>query len=152
MDARGAWYVVGPLMGLVIVGLLWVANRPLGALGGYIDVHDWARKPSSKVGWRLFFLVGVIGGGALHALISGSVHRTLAYGGFVGQVAAPAGQAALLAFAGVLMGYGARKAGGCTSGHGLCGSALASPASFVATMTFMAAAVGGAQLLAAVLP
>jgi len=34
---RAPWFVAGPAMGLVIVGLLWVANRPRGALGGYVD-------------------------------------------------------------------------------------------------------------------
>jgi uncharacterized membrane protein YedE/YeeE len=32
-------------------------------------------------------------------------------------------------------------AGGCTSGHGNCGTAQRSPASWVATCTFMGAAV-----------
>jgi uncharacterized membrane protein YedE/YeeE len=41
----------------------------------------------------------------------------------------------------VVMGYGARMAGGCTSGHGICGTAQRSPASFTVTATFMATAV-----------
>lgn len=45
---RGAWYLVGPLMGVVIVAMLWVANRPLGALGGYVDLEAWLRRPSQK--------------------------------------------------------------------------------------------------------
>ena len=36
---RGAWYLVGPLMGAVIVAMLWATNRPLGALDGYIDLQ-----------------------------------------------------------------------------------------------------------------
>jgi uncharacterized membrane protein YedE/YeeE len=39
------------------------------------------------------------------------------------------------------MGYGARWAGGCTSGHGLSGSSIVSPASLAAAATFMATAV-----------
>ena len=42
----------------------------------------------------------------------------------------------------MLIGYGAKTAGGCTSGNGLSGTAIGSKASFVATMTFMATAVG----------
>jgi uncharacterized membrane protein YedE/YeeE len=53
----------------------------------------------------------------------------------------------VLVAAGMMIGYGARRAGGCTSGHGMCGAALASPASLVATMTFMATAVAVTNLL-----
>jgi uncharacterized membrane protein YedE/YeeE len=141
---RGAWYLVGPLMGLVIVGLLWVTNRPLGALGGYVDLHGFARKPSAKAGWRLFFLGGVVLGGLIAAIVAGGPHPSLAYD--LAGVSGTAQQLALLATAGVLMGYGARTAGGCTSGHGLCGSALASPASWVATGTFMATAIAAEHL------
>jgi hypothetical protein len=43
--------------------------------------------------------------------------------------------------AGVLVGYGAKLAGGCTSGNGLSGTAIFSPASLVATGTFFATAI-----------
>jgi hypothetical protein len=45
------------------------------------------------------------------------------------------------------MGTGARVAGGCTSGHGICGTAQGSPASFVATGTFMATAMIAARVM-----
>jgi uncharacterized membrane protein YedE/YeeE len=41
----------------------------------------------------------------------------------------------------VVMGYGARMAGGCTSGHGICGTAQRSPASWAAMISFMSTAV-----------
>ncbi len=147
MDARGAWYLVGPAMGLVVVGLLWVANRPLGALGGWIDLHALMRRPSEKAGWRLFFLAGIVGGGLLHALLAGGPQPTFAYAG----PSAPLSSPLVLGLAGALMGYGARTAGGCTSGHGICGTALGSPASFVATMTFMATAIAVANVVTRVL-
>ena len=43
--------------------------------------------------------------------------------------------------AGVLIGYGAKLAGGCTSGNGLSGNAILSPASLVATATFFGTAI-----------
>jgi hypothetical protein len=42
--------------------------------------------------------------------------------------------------AGLLVGFGARVGGGCTSGHGVCGLPRFSPRSFVATGIFMAVA------------
>lgn len=47
----------------------------------------------------------------------------------------------LLIAAGLLVGFGAVRGGGCTSGHGVCGIARLSPRSIVATLAFMATAV-----------
>ncbi len=47
---------------------------------------------------------------------------------------------ALMAVAGVLVGFGAVYGNGCTSGHGVCGISRGSARSIVATATFMAAA------------
>lgn len=49
--------------------------------------------------------------------------------------------APLLIAAGLLVGFGTRLGGGCTSGHGVCGISRLSPRSLVATATFMAAAM-----------
>ena len=55
---------------------------------------------------------------------------------------------AVVVFVGaVVMGYGARLAGGCTSGHGICGTAQRSPASWAVTATFMATAIVVTALL-----
>jgi uncharacterized membrane protein YedE/YeeE len=47
---------------------------------------------------------------------------------------------ALMAVAGLLVGFGATYGNGCTSGHGVCGISRGSMRSIVATLTFMAAA------------
>jgi uncharacterized membrane protein YedE/YeeE len=46
-----------------------------------------------------------------------------------------------MAMAGLLVGFGTRLGGGCTSGHGVCGLSLGSKGSVVATLIFMGAAV-----------
>ena len=46
----------------------------------------------------------------------------------------------LLAFAGILVGFGTRPGNGCTSGHGICGLASQSPYSIAATAVFFATA------------
>jgi uncharacterized protein len=48
----------------------------------------------------------------------------------------------VLIVAGVLIGFGAKTAGGCTSGNGLAGCSLGSPASMAATATFFSTAIG----------
>jgi uncharacterized protein len=43
----------------------------------------------------------------------------------------------VMAGAGLLVGLGTRMAGGCTSGHGVCGVSRGSPRSIIATLVFM---------------
>jgi uncharacterized membrane protein YedE/YeeE len=78
-----------------------------------------------------------------HAYLAGLPLGTLLALILVPQViAAPVLPAswALLAISGLLVGFGARLGGGCTSGHGVCGIARLSPRSIIATGVFMAVA------------
>jgi hypothetical protein len=49
--------------------------------------------------------------------------------------------------AGLLVGFGSRMGGGCTSGHGVCGIARFSARSIAATAIFMAAAIATVVLM-----
>ena len=49
----------------------------------------------------------------------------------------------------ILVGVGTRLGKGCTSGHGVCGVGSLSNTSFVNVATFLAFAIGTAQLVAA---
>jgi uncharacterized protein len=46
-----------------------------------------------------------------------------------------------VAVGGLLVGFGSRMGGGCTSGHGVCGFARLSVRSIAATLIFMGTAV-----------
>ena len=76
----------------------------------------------------LLFLAGLLGGGV--------VARVVAPEAF-GAITTPL---PLLALAGVLVGFGTRLGGGCTSGHGVCGISRGSLRSIAATGTFMVVA------------
>ena len=54
-----------------------------------------------------------------------------------------------LLFGGMMVGFGAQMAGGCTSGHGLSGCARLIPASLISTMVFMLSAIGLSLLMEA---
>jgi uncharacterized protein len=113
---RPAWYVLGPLIGLVVVGLLVTINERFGVLGGYSNVvRLLAGAPTVADGY-----------GWLTRAFSGS-----------GQIVV----GLLLLVAGVLIGFGAKTAGGCTSGNGLGACSAGSTAGFVATATFMGTAI-----------
>ena len=139
-------YIVGPLIGLLAVGLFAVANKPLGASGAYVQTVTFLRlRPTAEV-WRVWYFGGILAGGLLAALLRGGASFGLDYGA-LGRELPLFALIPILFAAGVLMGYGARWAGGCTSGHGICGTSTLSPGSIAAMMSFMATAVGITALL-----
>ncbi len=75
--------------------------------------------------------------------MAGLVLAPLAYAGLGGSLPPVTVGASfpLLILAGLLVGFGARLGGGCTSGHGVCGIGRGSPRSLAATAPFMAVAV-----------
>jgi len=80
--------------------------------------------------WRLVFLIGLIGGAALSFSLwdSAALFRPMR----------PLG---VMAVAGLLVGFGTRLGGGCTSGHGVCGVSTGSKDSIAATFIFIATAI-----------
>ena len=139
------WYVVGPLMGLTVVGLYAVANKYLGVSGAYVQVVDFARgRPLEP--WRLWFLGGTVAGAALVALLGGSPQTGLEWGALGDELPLPL-LVPTLFLGGAMIGFGARWAGACTSGHGISGCATRSRGSLVAVATFMSTAVAVTFLL-----
>lgn len=143
--SRPPFFVIGALLGLTVVGVLATLNERMGALGGYSAVFERVTGRTVSVGWRAWFLLGIFLGALIFRLLAGETSAGDGYGWltrtFTGEWEWVAG--VLLLGGGVLIGFGAKTAGGCTSGNGICGTALGSAASFVATATFMAVAIGG---------
>jgi hypothetical protein len=132
-------YVGGILLGLLVVAVLWALNERLGVSGGLAEIAH------RRFGWRSWFVFGIVGGALLFSLLAGAWRVGDGYGWLADHGPVTTGLA--LAGAGVLIGLGTRTAGGCTSGHGIAGTALGSVASFVSTATFMATAVVTAFVL-----
>ncbi len=125
----------GMLIGAAASLLLWGAGHAAGVSGIAAGVFS---ERGDAWRWRAEFVAGLVVGGVLLRVVA---PERLG--------AAPASLAAL-AVAGVLVGFGARVSGGCTSGHGICGLGRLSGRSLVAVIVFMAtgaltvALVGGA--------
>lgn len=139
------WYIVGPLMGLLVAGLYAITNNHLGISGAYVQFVDRARGRSIET-WRIWFLGGTIAGAAVVALFGGNPQAGLGYG-VLGEYLPMPALVAVLLVGGVMIGFGARWAGACTSGHGLTGCATGSRGSMVAVCTFVVTAVAVTFLL-----
>ena len=138
---RLPWFIGGPILGLLIVAMFALANQPLGASGAYVQTVGLLRGRPGVALWRVWYFVGMFAGGVLVT----QVLRTsdgLRSGYDAMTDVFPMWVVVPLVFGGAtLLGYGAAVAGGCTSGHGMCGTAQRSPASLAVTATFMATAI-----------
>jgi uncharacterized membrane protein YedE/YeeE len=132
------WWLAGPGVGLCVVALYALANAKLGVSGGWLQLVLLAERRRVTEPWRLWFTGGLVAGAFLAAGLGAG--RVAGYGALSRHLPAPALALVLLAV-GVLIGYGARWAGGCTSGHGISGCSAGSPESFAATGTFFLVAI-----------
>ena len=117
----------GALSGLASALLILFAGRVAGVsgiLGATLGLGTGDRT------WRIAFIAGLILAPLAAMLIGYPVPTPQMPASWIVIVAA-----------GLLVGFGARLGGGCTSGHGICGIARLSKRSIVATLVFVGAAV-----------
>lgn len=171
------WYVGGPLIGLTVPLLLWLGNKPFGISSNLRHAcavllpdsikpgffrYDWRKER-----WNLMFAGGLILGGTVAGVLLANPEPTRLSAAGVQSVQAlgvqvrpglfPAeltdlsnpGVWLLLAVSGVLVGFGTRYGGGCTSGHAITGLSTLQVPSLIATVSFF---VGGILSANALLP
>ncbi len=160
---RWSPYVVGAAIG-VLSWLTWlVSNKPIGCSTSYartagmlerllrgnkVTQKLYYQEVAPVVDWQWMLVVGMILGALASAWLSGDlalrwvptmwaslfgtnvVVRVL--GGLIG---------------GILLGFGARWADGCTSGHGISGTMQLSIASWVSAICFFIGGIFMAQIL-----
>jgi uncharacterized protein len=117
----------GALIGLSAVLLMLSTGRIAGISGIFSGLLNMRGEDK---GWRIAFLAGLI----LAPVIAGLI----GYG--MSPPKLPLSWAVIVV-AGLLVGFGTRLGGGCTSGHGICGIARLSPRSIAATVVFMVTAI-----------
>ena len=117
----------GVLIGLSAVLLMLSTGRIAGISGIFSGLLNLRGEDK---GWRIAFLAGLI----LTPVIAGLI----GYG--MSPPKLPSNWLVIV-FAGLLVGFGTRLGGGCTSGHGICGIARLSPRSIAATIVFMVVAI-----------
>ena len=115
----------GALIGLAAAGLLVLTGKTAGVSG---IVDGFLRGEKGEWSWKAAFLAGLVAGGLL-----------LAWRMPTALAAAPPRAWPFVIAGGLLVGFGARVGGGCTSGHGVCGIGRGSLRGLVGTAVFIAA-------------
>jgi uncharacterized protein len=129
MDHYTFWHA---LIGGILIGLASLLATVLsGKIPGISGVFGRLLVPTTPdKKWRFLFLLGLIGGAALSFLLwdSAAIFR-------------PMRPLAVMAAAGLIVGFGTRLGGGCTSGHGVCGVGTGAKDSIAATLIFVVVAM-----------
>ncbi len=167
LDHSGpAWspYLVGGLIGLLSMATLYFSARPLGASSAYAalagmlgrvvapkhteSLKYFQDKPPA-VNWGFMLLLGTVVGAFLAAWQGGELTNQWLpplWASRFGEASLPMRLAAAL-IGGILMAFGARLAGGCTSGHGISGTMQLSVGSWIAVSCFFIGGIATAMLM-----
>lgn len=120
----------GALIGTAATLLLW----SLGRIAGISGIVNSVLERRQGRGWRLAFVLGLVAAAWAWFALSGAAPRA--------DFPLP-----WLMFGGLLVGFGTRLGGGCTSGHGICGLARLSKRSAAAVAVFMGAGAATVYVL-----
>ncbi len=154
-----AWnpYLVGAGIGMLVWMTMYFSKNPVGASSAYATLAGFIGKAVAprhtaklryyeknppRVDWELIFVGAAVAGAFLAAWHGGELTRRWLPPMWVdrfGEQSLPL-RGAVAVLGGLLMSFGARMAGGCTSGHGISGTAQLNIASWIAVLGFF---VGG---------
>lgn len=165
LDARSypgpAWspYLVGAGIGILSWLTFYVSDKPIGASSFYATVAGFIGKAVAprrtesltyfktnppKLNWEFVFVLAAIGGAAVAALTGGGLFNEWVPAMWSARFGDSTVLRAVFTFGGgALMAFGARMAGGCTSGHGISGTLQLNVASWIAVICFF---IGGAVI------
>ena len=139
-------YLIGGLLIGLGVALLFVSTGRLGGASTFFSAAwSWvtdlpffqqASLRDSRL-WRLVYALGMVLGGVVYVALGLPTEAT--------QV-----QVWRFVVGGLLIGFGARLGGGCTSGHGICGMASLSIGSMLMVAVFLSTAIVTALAMSAV--
>jgi len=161
--SRYSPYLAGAGIGILSCLTLVLADRPLGCSTAFVkargllglainrrktETMEYYREIAPRADFAFMIIPGIIIGAFISSVLSGTFHIGWVPALWASVFGSSAILRVLVALAGgILLGLGARWAGGCTSGHGISGSIQMSLASMVTAACFFAGGIGVAMLL-----
>lgn len=153
-----AWYIAGPLIGLIVPLLLILTGKQFGISSSYRYIISIVAKRTPYFQYergmdanQLIFALGLILSGVFAMGNCGSCVYEPIIPKQGWQEAAngiyTASNWLQFLFGGILVGFGSRYANGCTAGHCIMGVAQFSKASIVATICFFIGGLVGSYFI-----
>ena len=162
-ELRWSPYVVGAGIGILSWFTWYISGKPIGCsttfsrAAGAIERllrgeralgRPYYREVAPGVAWQAMLVVGIVIGAGVSALLSGDFAGRWIPDPWGAVFGSGIGLRAFVAFlGGISLGFGARWADGCTSGHGISGTMQLSVASWVSAIGFFVGGIIVAQLL-----
>ena len=156
-------YVVGAGIGVLSWFTFLLSDKPIGCstafarTSGMIERLFRGRKVMEKpyykefsptVDWEWMLVLGIAIGSFVSAQLSGEFYLRWVPGTWAAAFGHEPLLRVIVALAGgMLMGFGARWAGGCTSGHGISGTLQLSVSSWLAALCFFIGGIATAKLI-----
>ncbi len=162
-EVRWSPYAVGIGIGILSWLSFLISRKPIACstsfaktsgmieklfLGGKVARKPYYQKIGLAVDWQWMLVVGIIAGSLISALLSGDFRWQ-----WVPSLwAAAFGDNVLLRVivalvGGVFIGFGARWAGGCTSGHGISGTLQLAVSSWISAICFFIGGIVAAHMI-----
>jgi len=163
--SMGRWspYVVGMGIGVLSWFTFLLSDRPIGCSTAYartsgmierlfrgkkVNEKMYYQKFAPTVDWEWMLVLGVFFGSFLSAIFSGQFRGEWVPAAWASSFGANSVARWIVALAGgILMGIGARWAGGCTSGHGISGTLQLAVGSWLAVVCFFVGGIATAMIV-----
>jgi len=156
-------YVVGAGIGVLSWLTFLLSNKPIGCStafarssgmlervlrGSRVAEKEYYRRFPLTIDWEWMLVAGIFIGAFLSAWLSGDLRLEWTPGRWVSAFGVtPLARWFVALVGGFLMGFGARWAGGCTSGHGISGTLQMAVSSWIAAICFFLGGIAAATLI-----
>jgi uncharacterized membrane protein YedE/YeeE len=162
-EIRWSPYAVGIGIGILSWFSFLISREPIGCStsfarisgaieklfrGGKVELKPYYQEIKLVVDWQVMLVLGIVIGSLISSLLSGDFHWqwvpsrwATAFGN------SPVLRVIVALFGGVSLGFGARWAGGCTSGHGISGSLQLAVSSWISAIFFFIGGILTTQFL-----
>jgi len=116
--------------------------------GERVTLKPYYQKIKLVVDWQWMLVVGIVIGSMISSLLSGDFHWQWVPSGWANIFGSdPLLRVLIAVFGGICIGFGARWADGCTSGHGISGTLQLTISSWISTICFFIGGILMAQVI-----
>ena len=156
-EIRWSPYVVGAGIGILSWFSFLILRKPISCSttfsrasgtverlfrGSKVETRPYYQKVRLETDWQVMLIIGIIAGSLLSSILSGDFSLQWVPSLWISVFGETPFLRVLVAMAGgILLGFGARWADGCTSGHGISGTLQLTVSGWISAICFFAGGI-----------